>query len=138
PMYSPHPGNFPTPGEWTTPGCHVTLDVCRGFILRARARFFAFPWPVSSARTGRTQRKTSPLPAAVSRGGIEAMQLAQRLVKKGVLTPAALAQVAELHAATPDRPLHLFLVERGFAKAEEVFAALADEFGMELRDLSNV
>jgi general secretion pathway protein E/type IV pilus assembly protein PilB len=68
----------------------------------------------------------------------EAMQLAQRLLKKGILTPAALAQVAELHAATPDRPLHLFLVERGFAKAEDVFAALADEFGMELRDLSNV
>jgi general secretion pathway protein E/type IV pilus assembly protein PilB len=66
------------------------------------------------------------------------MQLAQRLVRRGVLKAEDLAHLAELHAATPTQPLHVFLVERGFAKEEEVLAALAEEFGMDFIDLANV
>jgi general secretion pathway protein E/type IV pilus assembly protein PilB len=66
------------------------------------------------------------------------MLLAQRLVHKGVLTEADLARVAEAHAADPARPLHMLLVERGFAKEEQVLALLAEEFGMEVMDLTKV
>jgi general secretion pathway protein E/type IV pilus assembly protein PilB len=66
------------------------------------------------------------------------MQLAQRLVRRGVLKPEDLARVAEVQAATPSRPLHELLIERGFAKEDDVLAALADEFGMELVDLTHV
>src|SRR3954452_19830169 len=67
------------------------------------------------------------------------MQLAQRLVRRGVLKPEDLARVAEVQAATPPPPpLHELLIERGFAKEDDVLAALADEFGMELVDLTQV
>jgi general secretion pathway protein E/type IV pilus assembly protein PilB len=66
------------------------------------------------------------------------MQLAQRLVRRGVLKVEDLVRVSEAQAGAPSRPLHELLVERGFAKEEDVLAALAEEFGMELVDLSNV
>ena len=66
------------------------------------------------------------------------MQLAQRLVRRGVLKPEDLARVAEVQAASPSRPLHELLIERGFAKEEDVLAALAEGFGMELVDLTQV
>src|SRR5947209_3606635 len=66
------------------------------------------------------------------------MQLAQRLVRRGTLAAAELARVAEAQAAAPSRPLHELLVERGFAKEEDVLAALAEEFGLELVDLTQV
>jgi general secretion pathway protein E/type IV pilus assembly protein PilB len=66
------------------------------------------------------------------------MQLAQRLVRRGVLKVEDLARVAELQAGAPSRPLHELLVERGFAKEEDVLAGLAEEFGMDLVDLTNV
>ncbi len=66
------------------------------------------------------------------------MQLAQRLVRRGVLKPEDLARVAEVQAGTPSRPLHELLIERGFAKEEDVLAALAEEFGMDLVDLTQV
>ncbi len=64
------------------------------------------------------------------------MQLLQRLVTKGVLLAADLPRISEAHAATPARPLHELLIERGFAKEDQVLSALADEFGMDLVDLS--
>src|SRR5437763_9143644 len=66
------------------------------------------------------------------------MQLAQRLVRRGVLKVEDLVRVSEAQAGAPSRPLHELLVERGFAREEDVLAALAEEFGMELVDLSNV
>src|SRR5438105_2690132 len=66
------------------------------------------------------------------------MQLAQRLVKRGALPVGELARVAEAQAATPTKPLHELLVEKGFAKEEDVLAALADEFGMDLVDLTKI
>src|SRR5437868_14501092 len=66
------------------------------------------------------------------------MQLAQRLVQKGLLSEAELSRVVEAQAAAPTKPLHELLIERGFAKEEDVLQALADEFGMELVDLTKV
>src|SRR6516225_618978 len=66
------------------------------------------------------------------------MQLAQRLVKKGLLPAAELARIDQARAADPSKPLHLLLIEKGFAKEEHVLAALADEFGLELVDLTKV
>jgi general secretion pathway protein E/type IV pilus assembly protein PilB len=66
------------------------------------------------------------------------MQLAQRLVKKGILPAAEMARVAEAQAAAPGKPIHEILIEKGFAKEEDVLAALADEFGMDLVDLTKI
>ncbi len=66
------------------------------------------------------------------------MQLAQRLVRRGILKPDDLSRIAEAHAQVPSKPLHELIIERNFAKEEDVLAALAEEFGMELVDLTNV
>jgi type II secretion system protein E len=66
------------------------------------------------------------------------MHLAQRLVEKGQLPAADLSRVAEAHAADPARPLHTILIDRGFAKEEHVLGLLAEEFGMEVMDLTKV
>ncbi len=66
------------------------------------------------------------------------MQLVQRLIRRGGLPASDLARVSEAHFAAPSKPLHELLVERGFAKEEDVLAALAEEFGMELVDLTQI
>ncbi len=66
------------------------------------------------------------------------MQLVQRLVQKGLLTEADSARVTELAASLPDRPIHEILIDRGFVKEEAVLTALAEEFGLELVDLSQM
>src|SRR5262245_55598 len=66
------------------------------------------------------------------------MQLAQRLVSQGLASEADLPRIAEAQAGAPSKPLHEILIEQGFAKEEHVLAALADEFGMELVDLTKV
>src|SRR6516225_4865796 len=66
------------------------------------------------------------------------MHLAQRLVKKGLLPVAELPRVSEAQAAAPSQPLHELLIEKGFVKEEPVLAALAEEFGMDLVDLTKV
>src|SRR5438552_1333193 len=66
------------------------------------------------------------------------MQLAQRLVHKGILSDSDLPRVAEAQLAAPTKPLHELLIERGFAKELEVLAALAEELGLDLVDLTNV
>jgi type II secretion system protein E len=64
------------------------------------------------------------------------MTLAQRLAQQGQLSEAELPRVAEAHAANPDTPLHQLLIEKGFAKEDHVLAALAEEFGLEVVDLT--
>lgn len=66
------------------------------------------------------------------------MQLAQRLVQKGLLTEADLTRLAEVQKAAPNKPVHEVLIENGFAKEEEVLALLAEEFGMDLVDLTKI
>src|SRR5207248_1262030 len=64
------------------------------------------------------------------------MTLAQRLAQQGHLSETELPRIAEMQAANPDTPLHQLLIEKGFAKEDHVLAALADEFGLEVVDLS--
>jgi general secretion pathway protein E/type IV pilus assembly protein PilB len=66
------------------------------------------------------------------------MQLAQRLLKRGVLKPDDLARIDEARAQAPNKPLHELLIERNFAKEEDVLAVLAEEFGLDLVDLATV
>jgi general secretion pathway protein E/type IV pilus assembly protein PilB len=66
------------------------------------------------------------------------MQLLQRLLEQGVLSEADVPRLNEARAAAPGKPLHELLIEKGFAKEEHVLTALAEEFGMELVDLSNI
>ena len=66
------------------------------------------------------------------------MQLAHHLAKKNLLSQDDLARVAEARVATPFVPLHKLLIERGFAKEEDVLNALAEELGMELVDVTKI
>jgi general secretion pathway protein E/type IV pilus assembly protein PilB len=64
------------------------------------------------------------------------MLLARRLVRKGLVSAADLAKVAETYDVASGKPLHQLLLERGLVKEEDVFAAMAEEFDMELVDLT--
>jgi general secretion pathway protein E/type IV pilus assembly protein PilB len=66
------------------------------------------------------------------------MQLVDHLIKKGLLREEDRLSLEELQAASPNKPVHELLMERGFAREEHVLSALAEEFGMELVDLTNV
>src|SRR5262249_15792875 len=61
-----------------------------------------------------------------------------RLIDKGLMAAADLPRLAEAQASAPSRPVHELVIERGFAREEDVLAVLADEFGMEVVDLTNV
>jgi general secretion pathway protein E/type IV pilus assembly protein PilB len=64
------------------------------------------------------------------------MTLAERLAQQGRLNEADLPRIAEAHAAAPETPLHELIISKGFAKEDDVLAALAEEFGLEVIDLS--
>src|SRR5262245_21646451 len=64
------------------------------------------------------------------------MSLVQHLIDKGVLQPQDVTSLAEVQAAAPTKPVHELLIERGFAREEDVLAALAEETGMELVDVT--
>src|SRR5262245_56399325 len=66
------------------------------------------------------------------------MQLVQRLVKKGILSESDVNRVAEALLLAPTRPVHELLIHRCFAKDPDVLAALAEELGLQLYDLTNV
>jgi general secretion pathway protein E/type IV pilus assembly protein PilB len=66
------------------------------------------------------------------------MLLARRLVRKGIVSAADLAKVAEAQGEASDKPLHVLLLERGLIKEEDLFLAMAEEFDMELVDLTKV
>ncbi|MFQ3591887.1 MAG: type II secretion system ATPase GspE [Gemmataceae bacterium] len=65
------------------------------------------------------------------------MSIAQRLVRRGLLSSQDLPAIHEAHSQNPTKPLHHLLLERGYVKEEDLFPALAEEFGMELVDLTN-
>src|SRR5579862_5254988 len=64
------------------------------------------------------------------------MFLLQQLHKKGHLSDAELRRAEEVVAASPDRPAHEVLIEKGIGKEEAILRTLAEEFGLELVDLS--
>src|SRR5262249_16076218 len=66
------------------------------------------------------------------------LHLVHHLVKKKVLSESEVARIEEARAAAPYQPLHEFLIERGFAKEEQVLTALAELLGIELVDLTKI
>jgi general secretion pathway protein E/type IV pilus assembly protein PilB len=64
------------------------------------------------------------------------MFLLQRLREKGQLSDADLRRAEEAVAAAPDRPAYEVLIEKGIGKEDAILQALAEEFGLELVDLS--
>ncbi len=66
------------------------------------------------------------------------MHLLQRLLEKGLLNEGDVPRIIEAQNAAAGKPLHEILIEKGFAKEDGVLTALAEEFGMELVDLTSV
>jgi type II secretion system protein E len=66
------------------------------------------------------------------------MQLVDQLIQKGYLREEDRASIAEVQAAAPSRPLHELLIDRGFAREEQILTTLAEAFGMELVDLTKI
>ncbi|HEX4611740.1 MAG TPA: ATPase, T2SS/T4P/T4SS family [Urbifossiella sp.] len=65
------------------------------------------------------------------------MQLLQTLVDRGLIAPADRIRAADAIAAAPNYPPHQVLVDKGFIKEDVLLPVLADEFGLELMDLSH-
>lgn len=66
------------------------------------------------------------------------MQLLQSLIARGIIPDTDRTRAADAIAAAPDRSPHVTLMEKGFVKEEAVLPVLADEFGMEWVDLTQV
>jgi type II secretion system protein E len=66
------------------------------------------------------------------------MQLIQQLRERGLLHEEDVPALADAQAAAPNKPIHELIIERGFAKEQDVLAALADLFGMDLVDVTKV
>jgi general secretion pathway protein E/type IV pilus assembly protein PilB len=66
------------------------------------------------------------------------MQLLQSLIARGVIPEADRMRAADAIAAAPERSPHATLVEKGFVKEDQMLPVLADEFGMEWVDLTQV
>jgi general secretion pathway protein E len=66
------------------------------------------------------------------------MHLGQRLRDKGLIRDSDLRELEQARAATPGKPLHQLIVERGLAKEEDVLAILAEELGMDIVDLTSI
>lgn len=65
------------------------------------------------------------------------MQLLTTLAARGLLPESDRARAAEAIAAAPEFPPHQVLIDKGFIKEEALLPALAEEFGLELVDLSH-
>src|SRR3954466_14595819 len=63
--------------------------------------------------------------------------LVSRLIAKGALNEADLPRIEEARASNPDKPLHQLLIERNWVREDAVLPMLAEEFGLELVDLSS-
>jgi len=66
------------------------------------------------------------------------MQLLKRLVQRGILQADLVPKVVELHNSTPNKALHDLIIDQGFAREEDVLSALAEDFGMDLVDLTQI
>ncbi len=65
------------------------------------------------------------------------MQLIQTLIGRGLLAETERSRANEALKAAPDYPPHQVLVDKGFIKEEILLPVLAEEFGLELIDLSH-
>jgi type II secretion system protein E len=64
------------------------------------------------------------------------MNLLQILVQKGLLPEKDVSAVKEAQKANPNKAVHTLLIEGGYVKEEEVLPILAEQFGMDLVDLT--
>jgi type II secretion system protein E len=64
------------------------------------------------------------------------MNLVSILVQNGAMKEADVARLQEAIALAPNKPLHAVIIEQNFAKEEDVLPLLAEQFGMELVDLT--
>jgi general secretion pathway protein E/type IV pilus assembly protein PilB len=60
------------------------------------------------------------------------------LVHKGLVHEKDLPAIQEAQKAAPGKALHALLLERGYAKEDQLLPLLADQFGMELVDLTKI
>jgi len=60
------------------------------------------------------------------------------LVDKGLLGETERTAVEDSLRASPNKPVHVVLLEKGFMREEDLLPALADQFGMDLVDLTKV
>jgi general secretion pathway protein E/type IV pilus assembly protein PilB len=65
------------------------------------------------------------------------MQLIQTLADRGLLSESDRQRAADAIKAAPDYPPHQVLIDKGFVKEEALLPVLAEEFGLELIDLSH-
>jgi general secretion pathway protein E/type IV pilus assembly protein PilB len=65
------------------------------------------------------------------------MNLVRILVTKGAMKENDVPRLQEAIASTPNKPLHTVIIEQNFAKEEQVLPVLAEQFGMDLVDLTN-
>jgi general secretion pathway protein E/type IV pilus assembly protein PilB len=65
------------------------------------------------------------------------MQLLQQLLRKGIIQEHDLELANNAQATNPDRPIHQIIIDKGLAREEDVLRVLAEEFGMELVDLTH-
>ena len=64
------------------------------------------------------------------------MSLFDALARSGALAPEDRGRAEAAVAASPDKPPHFTLLEKGFVKEEPLYDALADEFGLPFVDLT--
>ncbi len=64
------------------------------------------------------------------------MNLLQILVQKGILLEKDVAAVKAAQKTAPGKAIHNILIDSGFVKEEAVLPVLADQFGMDLIDLT--
>ena len=65
------------------------------------------------------------------------MQLLEALVARKLLSDADRTRASEAIKAAPEFPPHQILIDKGFIKEEALLPILAEEFGLELVDLSH-
>src|SRR2546427_11241051 len=66
------------------------------------------------------------------------MNLVRTLVQSGAMKDADVGRLQDAIAAAPNKPLHAVIIEGNFAKEEDVLPVLADQFGMDLVDLTKL
>src|SRR3954447_25616785 len=64
------------------------------------------------------------------------MNLLQILSQKGLLQEKDIATVKEAQKTNPNKAVHTILIDGGFVKEEDVLPILAEQFGMDLIDLT--
>jgi general secretion pathway protein E/type IV pilus assembly protein PilB len=66
------------------------------------------------------------------------MNLLQLLIQRGLVRNEDVPALQTAAKNQPQRPLHLLVLDQGYAKEEELLPLLAEQFGMDLVDLTKV